>query len=102
MPVELANLLNQLGIDTVTVRDLDMLGNNDHCQLRFATEQGRILCTYDSDYIGLAKQGIEHAGIIFVPGRYRDIGVMVEYLRSVYVFYSLDDMENRLEYLSIL
>ncbi len=56
----------------------------------------------DSDYIGLAKQGIEHAGIIFVPGRYRDIGVMVEYLRSVYVFYSLDDMENRLEYLSIL
>ena len=101
MPVELAAQLRQRGIDVVTVRDLDKLGDDDSHHLRRAAEQGRILCTYDKDFIQLAKQGIEHNGIVFIPGVYRAIGVLVKRLEQMYMYliYTRDDMRNKVEYL---
>ena len=99
MPVELAAQLRQRGIDAVTVRDLDKLGDDDLSHLRWAAEQGRILCTYDKDYTRLAKQGIEHNGIVFISGRRRAIGVLVKRLEWLYLTYTRDDMRNKVEYL---
>ena len=99
MPVELAAQLRQRGIDAVTVRDLGLLGDDDPSHLRRAAEQGRILCTYDKDYTRLAKQGIEHKGIVFIPGKYRGIGVLVKRLEWIYLTYTRDDMKNKVEYL---
>ena len=99
MPVELAAQLRQRGIDAVTVRDSGLLGDDDPSHLRRAAEQGRILCTYDKDYTRLAKQGIEHKGIVFIPGKYRGIGVLVKRLEWIYLTYTRDDMKNKVEYL---
>ena len=99
MPVELAAQLKRRGIDAVTVRDLDKLGDDDLSHLRRAAEQGRILCTYDKDYARLAKQGIEHKGIVFISGKRRAIGVLVKCLEWMYLTYTRDDMRNKVEYL---
>lgn len=99
MPVELAAQLRRRGIDAVTVRDLDKLGDDDLRHLRRAAEQGRILCTYDKDFIQLAKQGIEHRGIVFISGKRRAIGVLVKRLEWMYLTYTRDDMKNKVEYL---
>ena len=64
MPVELAVQLRRRGIDAITVRDLDKLGDDDLIHLRRAAEQERVLCTYDKDYIRLAKQGID-IGVLY-------------------------------------
>ncbi len=99
MPVELAVQLRRRGIDAITVRDLDKLGDGDLIHLRRAAEQERVLCTYDKDYIRLAKQGIEHRGIVFIYGAHRDIGVLVNHLALMYLVYTTDDMQNKVEYL---
>ncbi len=99
MPVELAAQLKRRGIDAVTVRDLDKLGDDDLRHLRRAAEQSRILCTYDKDYTRLAKQGIEHNGIVFISGKRRAIGVLVKCLEQMHSDYTSDDMQNKVEYL---
>ncbi len=99
VPVVIAAELKKRGIDAVTVRDLGLLGDDDLSHLRWAAEQGRILCTYDKDYTRLAKQGIEHKGIVFISGKRRAIGVLVKRLEQVYLTYTRDDMRNKVEYL---
>ncbi|MCY4017950.1 MAG: DUF5615 family PIN-like protein [Chloroflexi bacterium] len=99
MPVELANQLNQRGIDTLTVRDIERLSENDPTLLTVATADGRVLCTHDQDYVEIAKTGVEHAGIVIVPGEYEDIGVMVNYFRLLHGVYGVEEMLNRVEYL---
>ncbi|MDE2818490.1 MAG: DUF5615 family PIN-like protein [Chloroflexota bacterium] len=99
MPVDVAERLNELGINTVTARDLERLGHSDPNQLEFATADRRVLCTYDKDYIRIASRGIKHAGIVFIPGVYRDYGVLLRYFIEFKRIYSPSDMENRLEYL---
>ena len=98
MPVVIAAELERRGIDAVTVRDLDKLGDDDLRHLRRAAEQGRILCTYDKDYTRLAKQGIEHKGIVFISGKRRAIGFLVKRLEWIYSTYTSDDMQNKVEY----
>jgi len=100
MPVDVAERLNELGIDTVTTRDLNRLGESDPNQLAFATADGRVLCTYDKHYIDMAKSDIRHAGIVFIPSMYRDYGVLVRYFIELKRIYLDTDMVNRLEYLS--
>ncbi|MCY3798508.1 MAG: hypothetical protein F4X87_09530 [Chloroflexi bacterium] len=99
MPVELANQLNERGIDTVTVRSLERLGENDPTLLTLATADGRVLCTHDQGYVEMAKSGLEHAGIIIVPGKYENIGLMVKYFRLLHGVYAVEEMLNRVEYL---
>ncbi len=94
MPVELANQLKRLGIDTVTVKDLELLGDGDHQHLQLAKAQDRVLCTYDRDYIRMAKLGIEHRGIVFIPGRYRDIGDLLRLLIGLHTLRRPAEMYN--------
>ena len=99
MPDAVAKRLNESGIDTVTTPTLNRQGQSDPNQLEYARAAGRVLCTYDKDYIRIASQGIEHAGIVFIPGMYRDYGILVRYFTELNQIYSRADMENRLEYL---
>ena len=78
LPVAIATQLVSRGIDVLTVRDLSLLGEDDVDQLQVATELGRVLCTYDSDFIGLAKSGVEHAGIVVAKQKRDHIGAIVE------------------------
>jgi len=100
MPVAVAKSLNERGIDTATAQDRKRLGYGDPSQLNFAIAQGRVLCTFDKHYISMASEGVEHKGIVFVPGLHRDHGVLLRYFIELCRIYTAADMVNRLEYLS--
>ena len=99
MPVEIAKQLKSRGIDVVTVRDLDALGESDEEHLRRATEMGCVLCTNDSDFLQQASAGVKHAGIVFGQQAVHYIGAWVKYLELMHAVYSPEDMQNVVEYL---
>ena len=99
MPVEAASQLASHGIDALTARDANKLGDDDRDQLQFATEIGRVICTYDKHYVDLAKLGIEHNGIAYFRGKLGDIGRVVRALRHLHLHETVESMKHRVEYL---
>jgi hypothetical protein len=100
--IEIALQLKQRGIEVVSVRELDMLGDSDENHLARATRMGYVLCTYDQDYLRLNAQGIAHAGIVFAHRSRTNIGVWVRGLVLLCEIYASQDMQNHVEYLSSL
>lgn len=98
--VVIAEQLNHEGIEAITARDLKKLSDDDPSHLQRATEQQRVLVTHDDDFVKMAQRGVEHAGVVFVPTRYRKIGVVVKELRKFQAQYSRDDVSNLVWYLT--
>jgi hypothetical protein len=99
MPVAVADQLHRRGIEAVTVRDLELLGDADVNHLERATAMGYVLCTYDSDYVKLASEGVEHTGIIYGHFRQHGIGEWVKGLILYHAVYTAEEMRNRVEYM---
>ena len=100
MPVVIAEQLNQQGIDTVTVRDLQLRGDSDERHLNRATEMGRCICTMDDDFMKLASEGIKHQGIVLgIKTDQNTIGNWVRFLVWLHSTVSHDHMTNRIEFL---
>lgn len=99
VPTEVARQLRLSGIDAVSARDAGMLGRDDPNHLRRATEMGRVLCTHDQDFLRLAAEGAEHAGIAFMPQSRASIGAWVRGLRALHVRYETGQVENRVLFL---
>ena len=53
------------GLDVVRFQDIGRRGLADEDQLPWATSAGRVIVTHDPDFLALAAQGIDHAGIAF-------------------------------------
>lgn len=60
---------------------------------------GMILCTFDSDYIALATERFEHAGIVLGQPELHHIGAWVRHLELMHAVYAPADMLNHVEYL---
>jgi len=60
---------------------------------------GRVLCTYDADFLSLAAEGSEHAGIVFGQQDTHYIGDWVNYLERIHAAYTAEEMRNRVAYL---
>ena len=66
--------LRQRGVDVLSAPEANRIGVPDHEQLAFALAEGRVLLTYDTDYLGLHAAGVNHAGIVYANlsrGNYR-------------------------------
>lgn len=99
VPVAIAKQLQGRGIEAVTVRDLGLLGATDSVHLAKATADGFVFCTYDSDYLKMAAEGIEHSGIVFGQQDAHYIGDWVDALSLLHAVYTRDEMCNRVEFL---
>lgn len=95
----IARQLAKRGIDIVSVRDMGKLGDNDANHLTAATEQGRVLVTTDVDFLRMASEGIEHAGIIFGAQQDHSLGDWVKALELICFVYTAEEMYNHVEYL---
>ena len=96
--IAIAEQLKRRGIDVITVRALGLLGDEDVNHLERATQEGRVLCTHDTDYADLAAAGKEHAEIVFGQQHKRSIGEWVAFLELVHGVYDADEMHNLVEY----
>jgi hypothetical protein len=86
------------GLDVVSAHSLDKLGDEDPSHLRRATELGRVLCTSDSDFIILAQEGAEHAGIVYGEMNRFSIGDWIRYVRRLHATKSVENIENQVFY----
>ena len=55
MAVAIAEQLTRRGIDSITVRDIERLGEDDRTLLQLATEDGRVMVTADADFKKIAQ-----------------------------------------------
>ena len=97
--VAVAEQMRQRRIDAVSVRDLDLRGDTDNSHLRRASEMGRVVCTYDFDFVRLHNQGIQHNGIIIAQHFDTTVGDWVRGLELLCGVYRAEEMVNRIEYL---
>ena len=98
---EVAAQLTKDGIDIITVRDLETLGDSDLNHLQKATEMGRVLCTQDQDFLRMNADGIEHAGIAFGEQYSSTIGGWVKALRKLHSIKTAENMINHVEFLNV-
>jgi hypothetical protein len=99
VPVAIADQLRRRNIEAFTVRDLGELGDADENHLSRATSMGCVLCTHDADFVVIAKDGVEHAGIVFGQQEKHTIGHWVLILSRLHATYQAEDFCNRFQFL---
>ncbi len=67
---------------------------DDSIHLERASDMGRVVCVEDDDFLTLAAQVKEHAGIIKGVQNRHSIGDWVRYLRLVHAVYDPDELRN--------
>ncbi len=87
------------GLDIVSAHSLDKLGDKDPAHLRRAVDMGRVFCTCDTDFVEMAQEGAEHAGIVFGAKNRFSIGDWVRYIRHLHATRSAEEMMNLVFYL---
>jgi predicted nuclease of predicted toxin-antitoxin system len=101
--VELAvsQQLQYAGIDVVSAHSLELLGDSDENHLQRATMLGRVLCTYDQDFLRLASDGMSHSGIIFAHQQRASIGGWVREIKAIHAQMQVSELENQVIYLAM-
>lgn len=99
MPLVIARQVRRLGIEVVTARDLNALGDSDENHLKRAADMGYVLCTLDDDFLALAAAGSQHAGIVYGIAEIHTIGDWVRFLELMHGVYEAEEMINRVEFL---
>jgi hypothetical protein len=99
VPRAVSQGLRRRGIDVLTAQDAGRCGLTDAEQLRLATAEGRVVVTFDSDFIALHLTGVPHAGIAWCPEQKYGVGQLIQALLLLHGVLDADDMRNHLEYL---
>ncbi len=87
------------GLDILTAQDAGLRGATDPEQLSFAAANGRVMVSYDTDFLVLDKNNHEHAGIVWCRSTKYSIGEIIQALVYVHSVLTPDDMRNHVEYL---
>ncbi len=90
--------LRRRGVDVTTVPENEMLSASDEEQLAFAASQRRVIFTQDDDFLKLAAQGHEHAGIVYAHQR-TPIGEIISGLILTHSVLSAEEMMGNIEFL---
>jgi hypothetical protein len=91
--------MRQHGVDVLTAQEAGRCGLPDADQLAFATAAGRVVVTFDTDYLALDSGGQQHAGIAWCPATKYSIGDLIRALLLMHGVLDSDDMRNHVEYL---
>jgi hypothetical protein len=103
MPAGISRGLLRRGVDVLTAQAAGRCGLPDDQQFRFATSVGRVIVTFDTDYLALAAAaltaGESFAGVAWCPEKKYGYGELIQQLMSVHGVFTPDDMQNHVEYL---
>lgn len=99
IPAAVTAGLKQKGIEVATIQELGRCGLSDLEQLEFACMEGWVLVTFDSDFLAMARNEIQHSGIVWCPERKYSIGQLVRALALIHAVMDKDQMLNHVEFL---
>ena len=96
--------LRNSGVDAITTSDVNRFSFPDEEQLISATEQGRVIYTYNvGDFCRLHStflaEGRSHAGIIMAQQQRYSVGSQLRGILRLMAIKSAEDMINQLEFL---
>lgn len=91
--------LRRRGVDVLTVQEAGRSGDSDEKQLSFAAREGRVLVTFDDDFLKLDATGVSHAGIVFSQTGRRPVGEMLESLMLISSVIEPGEMTNHIEFI---
>ena len=95
----MAQALRRRGIDVLTMSEAGLLGKPDPELLAYARSAQRVLVTHDTDFLRLAHQQPDHAGIAYCAHGSRTMGQIVESLILIHELFRPDEMVGRVEYI---
>lgn len=100
----LTNGLRNVGIDVMTTAEADRLGSSDDSQLIWATEQRRVIYSFNvGDFCRLHKayleQQQEHSGIVLAAKQSYAIGEQLRGLLKLVESLEAENMANQLVFL---
>ena len=90
--------LRRRGIEVLTLTEAEMLGATDEQHFVFAREEDRTIVTHDDDFLRLATQEADHAGVVYLPQR-RSIGETVRGLALIAGVLGAEGMRRHVEFL---
>lgn len=98
IPPNVATELARRGIDALTAKAAGLLNTSDAVILQHASNERRVVVTFDADYARLHALGQPHAGIAYFPNAPQDVGALVNALVLLNGVMEPDEFMNRLEY----
>ncbi len=98
-PGPVSDGLLRRGVDILTTQQAGRCGHSDPDHLAFATGEGRVLVSFDSDFLALHHAGTQHAGIAWCPATKYGIGELIRMLLLLRAVETPNEMRNRVEYL---
>lgn len=105
MDWELVRALRSRGVDVITVGEVETTGTSDEEQLILATEQGRVIYTFNvGDFCRLhsiyTAEERSHAGIVIGTQQGYSVGRQLRGILRLSATKSAEEMRNQLVYLS--
>jgi hypothetical protein len=105
MDIDLMRALRARGVDVTSALEERMIGIPDEQHLQYATQQGRILYSFNArDYLVLHDRflatGLSHAGIILGVQTRFSIGEQMRRLLAIIDAKSAEEMRDQVEFLS--
>jgi hypothetical protein len=96
--------LRARGVDLLTTIEAGKSGASDAEQLGFATEQGRVIYTFNVDdfarlHRDILQHGRSHAGIVVIPEQRYSIGDKIRSLAAFAHSFTAESMVDRMEFL---
>jgi hypothetical protein len=90
--------LRKRGVDVLTATEADMLAATDEKHFDLATRLNRVIFTQDDDFLRLASDRHEHAGVVYAA-QHTPVGSIVAGLIMVHQVLTPEEMRNHTEYL---
>jgi predicted nuclease of predicted toxin-antitoxin system len=94
-----AYALRRRGIDVTTPKEAELLSAGDAEHLAFATAQGRVIITHDSDFLRLSASGVPHNGIVFCHNQTVSVGEMVRALERLSLICDTMTLRDQVKFL---
>lgn len=98
IPYTIVSQLNNIGIDTESVRSQSLKGAGDKEIIRYCIKNGRILITMDRDFVSGLEKEYNHCGILKFKSLY-SVGRMIKDVQKVNSSLSKQEMNNTVVHL---
>lgn len=95
--------LKRRGIEVISARDTEDLGEDDEYHLKRASELGAVILTHDVDFLKIAHQwrqeGKKHKGILYAHPLDLSLGECIRRVELITQVLSEEEMEDYIEFL---
>lgn len=95
----LLTALRRAGIDADSVVTAGRRTLSDESHIEWARREGRVIVTFDPDFVEIAWSGVDHAGIAYCHGRKLSIGALIRRLTEIHATETAESMSGRVVFL---